>query len=93
MLLIITVALVALVVGLIPFMVLNGDVKRTVGTSTLTNALLYRKLLNEDKLTRLQITAGRQKQTRDQNSEASEWRQRWQDGEKKFSRDIKRGWV
>jgi hypothetical protein len=85
-------AVVALGFGLIPFLFFNREMNQAAGTSTVTNAMLYRKLLNEEKLTRLQIRALRQQQSREQIREARETRERWQKSHETFCRDLERGW-
>ena len=54
-----TAILIACIFGIfyVPFSTFNRDMKKLTGTSTFTNALLYRKLVDENKLTRLKIKA------------------------------------
>lgn len=65
MIIITIIALLAIVASSAGFIMFNGDAKRTLGTSTSTNALFYRKLRDEVTLTRLQIDSLRKADTRD----------------------------
>lgn len=85
-------SVLALAFSLVPFLYFNRDLNRAAGTSTLTNAMLYRKQLNEDKLTRLQIATLRQKQSRYRIREARETRERWRKSNEFFGRDLERGY-
>lgn len=68
----------ALAFSAIPFCTFNRDAKRIAGTSLLTNALLYRKLVDENKLTRMQISALEQQKRRNQANAIAERSRRWE---------------
>ena len=54
-----TAILIACIFGIfyVPFSIFNRDMNKLAGTSTFTNVLLYRRLVDENKLTRLKIKA------------------------------------
>ena|SRR5471030_796444 len=74
----------------IPLCIFNSDARRVAGTSTYTNVLLYRKLVNENKLTRMQIRTLERQRIQSQCIETIARLRRWEESQDDFRIRLER---
>lgn len=84
------VCVLGLVFGSVGFLTFRSDVRRAAGASTLTSALIYRKLRDESQLTRLQIKELRERTRSTRENGHRERQLRWKAQHVVFQNDLEK---